>query len=233
MRKLDPIKHGEKRRQILEVAERCFLRDGFRGASISDICGEARMSPGHLYHYFKSKESIIRELIELHLQRVASRFDEMAEKENVLEAFLGEIDVWRKKKAKRNPTLIHEVVAEASRNPAIAEILRRRTQAVRDMLAGFLREGQKRGQIDRQLDPALTGAVLLSLIDAIDSLAKGDRQFNSVKAIDLLRTLFARFLTPPAIGLPKRPAPTPRQRRSKRTALETATRSAGNGRAID
>src|SRR5580704_11319022 len=106
MRKRDPIKHEEKRRQILEVAERCFLRDGFRGASISDICAEAQMSPGHLYHYFKSKEVIIRELTELHLQRVASRFEQMAEKTDVLEAFLDEIGVWRKTKVKRNPTLV-------------------------------------------------------------------------------------------------------------------------------
>ena len=224
MRKLDPIKHGEKRRQILEVAERCFLRDGFRGASISDICADARMSPGPLYHYFKSKESIVRELAELHLQRVASRFEEMTAKTNVLEAFLSEIDLWRKGKVKRNPALFHEVIAEASRNPAIAEILRRRTEALRDMLAGFLREGQQRRQIDRQLDPHLTAAVLLGLVDTIDSLAmNGDKQLNSAKAIDLLRTLFARFLTPPAVGLAKRAAPRPRQSRAKRAAVQAAT----------
>src|ERR1700693_2283682 len=163
--KLYPIKHGEKRRQILEVAERCFLRDGFRGASISDICADAQMSPGHVSLYFKRRQSIVCELTELHLQRLATRFEEMTAKRNVLEAFLGEIDVWRKKKAKRNPALIQEVVAEASRNPAIAEILRRRTQALRDILAGFLRVGQQSEQIDRQLDPDLTAAVLLSVID--------------------------------------------------------------------
>ena len=224
MRKLDPVKHEEKRRQILEVAEQCFLRDGFRGASISDICGEAQMSPGHLYHYFKSKESIVRALAELHLQRAASRFEEMTEKTDVLEAFLGEIDVWRKQKAKRNPALIHEVVAEASRNPAIAEILQRRTQVLRDMLAAFLREGQQRGQIDRQLDPELTAAVVLSLVDVIDGLAmKGDEKFNSVEGIGLLKTLFARFLAAPAVGFAKPAAATPRRPRARRAILHTAT----------
>jgi len=224
MRKRDPVKHEEKRRQILEVAEGCFLRDGFRGASISDICAEAQMSPGHLYHYFKSKEAIVRDLTEVHLQRVASRFEEMTAKTNVLEAFLSEIDVWRKQRTKRNPALIHEVVAEASRNPAIAEILQRRTQALRDMLAGFLREGQQREQIDRQLDPDLAAAVVLSLVDFIDGLAtKGDEKFNSVEGIGLLKTLFARFLTPPAVGLAKPAAAAPRRPRARRAILETAT----------
>jgi TetR/AcrR family transcriptional repressor of uid operon len=223
MRKRDPVKHEEKRRQILEVAEGCFLRDGFRGASISDICAEAQMSPGHLYHYFKSKEAIVRDLTELHLQRVASRFEEMTAKTNVLEAFLSEIDVWQKKKAKRNPALICEVVAEASRNPAIAEILQRRTQTLRDILAGFLREGQQRQQIDRRLDPDLTAAVVLSLVDAIDGLAmKDDEKFNSVEAMDLLRTMFARFLTPQAAGVPQRAAPKSRHSPAKRAILEPA-----------
>src|ERR1700730_2407332 len=223
MRKRDPIKHEEKRRQILEVAECCFLRDGFRGASISDICAEAQMSPGHLYHYFKSKEAIVRDLTELHLQRVASRFEEMTAKTNVLEAFLSEIDVWQKKKANRNPALLCEVVPEASRTPAIAEILQRRTQALRDILAGFLREGQQRRQIDRRLDPDLTAAVVLSLVDTIDGLSmKDDEKFNSVEAMDLLRTMFGRFLTPQAAGAPKRAAPKSRHPRARRAVREPA-----------
>jgi TetR/AcrR family transcriptional repressor of uid operon len=220
VRKLDPIKHEEKRRQILEVAERCFLRDGFRGASISDICAEARMSPGHLYHYFKSKESIVRELTELHLQRAASRLEKMAGKRNVLEALLDEVGVWRTTKVKRSPALVLEVVAEASRNPAIAETLRRRTEALRDFLAGFLREGQARGQIDRQLDPDLAAAVLLSLIDGIDSLAtRGDERLNSADGIDLLKTLFARFLKPQTAGSRELAAATPRRPRAERATL--------------
>ena len=41
MRKLDPVRHEQRRREILAAAGRCFARDGFRGASISDICAEA------------------------------------------------------------------------------------------------------------------------------------------------------------------------------------------------
>jgi len=56
MRKVEEAKHDEKRRQILKAAKRCFIRHGFRGASISDICAEARISPGLLYHYFENKK---------------------------------------------------------------------------------------------------------------------------------------------------------------------------------
>ena len=72
MRKLDPVKHEEKRREILNAAERCFVRDGLQGASISSICAEARISPGHLYHYFTSKEAIVSAMIEVRLEEAAA-----------------------------------------------------------------------------------------------------------------------------------------------------------------
>ena len=59
MRKINPDKHEEKRSQILEAALCCFARSGFRGASISDICEEAGIRSGHLYHYFDKKGAIV------------------------------------------------------------------------------------------------------------------------------------------------------------------------------
>src|SRR3546814_1079723 len=95
MRKLDPVKHEEKRREILNAAERCFVRDGLQGASISSICAEARISPGHLYHYFASKEAIVSAMIEVRLEEAAARFAKLAEGADVLSALFCEIEVPR------------------------------------------------------------------------------------------------------------------------------------------
>src|SRR3546814_2119100 len=95
MRKLDPVKHEEKRREILNAAERCFVRDGLQGASISSICAEARISPGHLYHYFASKEAIVSAMIEVRLEEAAARFAKLAEGADVLSALFCEIEVTR------------------------------------------------------------------------------------------------------------------------------------------
>ena len=50
---------SDRRNEILEAAQRCFVRSGFHHASMQDICAEAGMSPGKLYRYFPSKEAII------------------------------------------------------------------------------------------------------------------------------------------------------------------------------
>jgi AcrR family transcriptional regulator len=52
--------HVEARReQILEAAAACFSRKGFHQTTMQDICEAAQLSPGAVYTYFPSKESII------------------------------------------------------------------------------------------------------------------------------------------------------------------------------
>ena len=52
-----------KRQQILEGARRCFLAQGFDGASMNDIVKAAGVSKGTVYAYFPSKEKLFVALI--------------------------------------------------------------------------------------------------------------------------------------------------------------------------
>lgn len=77
VRKVVPEQHEGKRQEILAAAHRCFLRNGLQGASISMICKEAGMSPGHLYHYFPSKEAIIEQMADDYLAQLHGHFGGM------------------------------------------------------------------------------------------------------------------------------------------------------------
>ena len=59
MRRANAQLQSDRRDEILGAAQRCFVRSGFHGASMQDICAEAGMSPGNLYRYFPSKEALI------------------------------------------------------------------------------------------------------------------------------------------------------------------------------
>ena len=54
---------GVKRQQILDGAKRCFLAQGFDGASMNDIVKAAGVSKGTVYAYFPSKEKLFEALI--------------------------------------------------------------------------------------------------------------------------------------------------------------------------
>ena len=48
-----------RREQILAAARHCFLRNGLHDTSMQDLIGEAGLSVGAVYRYFKSKNEII------------------------------------------------------------------------------------------------------------------------------------------------------------------------------
>src|SRR3546814_368317 len=192
MHQLVPGKHEEKRREILHAAERCFVRDGLQGASISSICAEARISPGHLYHYFASKEAIVSAMIEVRLEEAAARFAKLAEGADVLSALFCEIEVTRS----GHPRLVLEALSEANRNPAMAKALQKHTKGVHSLLADLLGKGQAAGAIDPTLDRHMTASLLISMIDGSRTLSLRDPKLDVKEATKALQTMIIRYLAP-------------------------------------
>ena len=114
-----------RRSQILDAAESCFREYGFHAASISKISKASGMGAGHIYHYFANKEAIVAAIVARDLERLLILTAEVQAAENMLEALtlcaasgvLVNLD-------SAAAGLKLEIVAEASRNPAIAEIVR-------------------------------------------------------------------------------------------------------------
>lgn len=51
------------RQHILEVASKCFRREGVSAAGISGIMGKAGLTNGAFYLHFESKEALVREAV--------------------------------------------------------------------------------------------------------------------------------------------------------------------------
>lgn len=195
MRRVDPVKHEQKRREILDAAIRCFVRDGFRGASTTAICAEAEVSPGHLYHYFPSKEAIIEAMIDLGLAHAAERFEKILAAPNVIEALLADIE---ETSLRFRPVQILNLdgLAEAGRNPEFAKIIARHTKAVRHMWADFLRQAQNHGRVDPGLDPDATANILIAVIDGSRAMPIRNPKLDIKLNAAHLRTMLVRFLRP-------------------------------------
>lgn len=196
MRRTDPVKHEEKRRAILEAAKVCFLRDGFRGATISEICAEAGISPGHLYHYFASKEAIIGGLTELGLDMAVSSLGQMMESDDAVQALIQTLVSRKMEQSGNGRSLMLEIMSEAGRNPEIAKITEEHVRLLRGLMAGCLRKGQERGQIDPGLDPDVSAAVVLSVINGGTAFLGLDPTLDPVLAKALVGNLISRFLRP-------------------------------------
>jgi len=197
LRKVDPVRHEEKRAEILAAAGRCFARSGFHGATVAQICDEAGISPGHLYHYFTSKEAIIGAIASAGLEYARACFAEVAEDQDPIRALVLEFERLKALNSTTKSGVLLDVLAEAARNPEIGRILQGASEEMRQLLATFLRRGQARGQIDPDLDADMASALLISLIDSSKTLMIRAPTIDPRRSADVLDKLITRFLSPP------------------------------------
>lgn len=76
--KLEVIRE-QSRSKILSAALRLFSKKGFKNTSINDIAGEAGISKGLMYNYFKSKEELLEQTLLMVLDKIFGVFIPAAE----------------------------------------------------------------------------------------------------------------------------------------------------------
>ena len=59
--------YDKRRDSIVRVAARLYARQGFNGASVSDLAKACRTSKSLIYHYFPAKDDILYQVMAAHL----------------------------------------------------------------------------------------------------------------------------------------------------------------------
>jgi AcrR family transcriptional regulator len=80
--------YDQRRGRIVERAARLFARDGFLGASISELADACRISKSAIYHYYPSKEDILFDVMHSHVVALEEAALDVAETEAKAEAKL-------------------------------------------------------------------------------------------------------------------------------------------------
>jgi TetR/AcrR family transcriptional repressor of uid operon len=164
MRRANAQLQSDRRAEILAAAQRCFVRSGFHGASMQDICAEAGMSPGNLYRYFPSKEALIAGIAERDRAEVAQQFARADLSRGLFAVLEGLAHHHFAVRPREQVLLCTEVMAESRRHPDIARISAAFDADVRKWLGDLLRAAAARGDIPGDID--LDGVVTLLMIIA-------------------------------------------------------------------
>ncbi|MCA8888688.1 MAG: TetR/AcrR family transcriptional regulator [Parvularculaceae bacterium] len=143
-----------RRSRILNAAEQCFIASGFHGARMSQIAKAAKMSPGHIYHYFESKEQIIAEMVRAHAEEkkcMVVQFENAGDRfvDLMVENLESNVD------SSTDPfwsALMLEITAEATRNPKIAAMLREADSEIKSRVIAALLDGGDRHEIDMRIE---------------------------------------------------------------------------------
>ncbi|MBX9747846.1 MAG: TetR family transcriptional regulator [Hyphomonadaceae bacterium] len=75
--------YDERKQAIVTTAAALFASDGYEGASVSDIAKRGAITKSLIYHYYKSKEDILYDVMISHVQDLETAASEiMADKES-------------------------------------------------------------------------------------------------------------------------------------------------------
>lgn len=188
--------------RILEAAQTCFVRSGFQGASMQQICAECGMSPGALYRYFPSKEAIVAAICEADREDDMTCFGAFRDATSALDGLVeGAMAHITHTHNKGSAALFAEMRSESNRNETIRDTVDGHKQEIAGMIAPLVQGSIERGEIDPPVDLQTLLAVLMSVGEGIainDLPARGIPLDQIEKA---LRAMLVGMLRPTNKGL--------------------------------
>lgn len=136
MKKISPrLEKSERdalrRNEIIAAARQCVIRQGFHAASMAQIAQEASMSVGQIYRYFANKEAIVHAIVEGIVSQKIEWITGIGKTDNLPAILVARI-FDSNPEGHDDHILLIEVNAEASRNPVVADMVRRADTILHD-----------------------------------------------------------------------------------------------------
>jgi AcrR family transcriptional regulator len=190
----------QRREQILTAAAEAFAASGFRGTSLADVAARVGVSQPGLLHHYPSKEALILAVLERrdkedqeYLRGVFDGADP-----SVVELYT---TLCKRNAGRPELVRLYAVTAAESLDPAhpAHAFFEDRYVRIRSVVAQRVRSDQERGFLPRELDPGVTAAELIALMDGLQL------QWLMHPSIDMcaiLREHLARLAAPS--GVPNR-----------------------------
>jgi TetR/AcrR family transcriptional regulator, transcriptional repressor of aconitase len=140
-----------RRRQILDAARRCFVRNGFHATSMQDILGEANLSAGAVYRYFKSKDEIIAAIGFANVAAFTAAVEEVVQDDDPppLDEALGRLlaVLERLDEEQDHAKITLQAWGEALRSPALASRVEEGWAELTGSVAALVETYQERGDM--------------------------------------------------------------------------------------
>jgi TetR/AcrR family transcriptional repressor of mexJK operon len=162
------VRKADRRRAILEVAERSFLERGFADTSMSTIAAELGGSKTTLWSYFPSKDELFEAVIDSKIESFQAALDEALIPTGGTRAALSRFGhVFLNKILAPHSIALHRlIVAEAERFPTMGEAFAvRGPDRVRARLCRYMEEEMAAGRL-RQGEPLTAARQFIALLQS-------------------------------------------------------------------
>jgi TetR/AcrR family transcriptional regulator, cholesterol catabolism regulator len=151
----------ERREQLIDTALTVFAQKGVQGATVKDLAEAAGVAPGLMYHYFRSKEDLLRAALERRyfMPELRRRLAEATGRP--ASEVLSDVAIAFAAMLGENRALVRVVFQEALlANPLVAERVERGQREAIAAMTAYLQSRVATGEL-RPHDAAATARLLL------------------------------------------------------------------------
>lgn len=171
-RKKDNALHERRTQQVLDAARSCFIRHGIHKSSMQQICQQAQLSPGALYRYFPSKQSIIEALAALEHAENVELVDYLANADDPVRALIEAVpNLTKFLLDHEHARFLVEINSEATRNSEIFRAFDEVDSQLKNELVRIFKQAKKDGHVQTSANLQSAVTTLFALFDGIVGLA--------------------------------------------------------------
>jgi len=183
--------HDQKRDAILKIAAKSFANTGFDRASMSSIASQCGISKASIYHYFASKDELLFEVLDQHMQNLVQKLSKIKQLDHSPEDYFYDIilaflTVYSDAEDQHRTQIIAE--NELSK-PKLEILLKRQRQVVNMVSEAIIAIRPDRFRKDNELH-----AITMSLFGAMNWYYMWNGRASRQSRIDYARTACDLFL---------------------------------------
>lgn len=181
----------QKRESIQRAALELFRIHGIRKVSIAEIAEKANVNPVTIYNHFQNKDGLIRDIIDLLITSQWEKYRKILESKQSFSQKLEQIVAGKVESANFfNSELLQTALSADSNIREKVEMLYR--NEITPLLIKFIKEGQERGHIRRNL----SADAITIYFDMFISLARTHPELFSDKkqTLNSTREIWSLFL---------------------------------------
>ncbi len=172
------MRKGELTREhILDKAATLFNRQGFSGASLSDIMEATGLQKGGIYRHFESKEALALEAFDHAVGLVRARFTAaLADQRHAMDRLLAVVGVFRGYVI--DPPLpggcpvMNTAIENDDGNPELRRRARAAMDEWRSLVRRIVERGVERGELRPETDAEALASLTISLLEGAIMMSK-------------------------------------------------------------
>jgi TetR/AcrR family transcriptional regulator, transcriptional repressor for nem operon len=175
------MRKGEQTRQeIIRKAAPIFNQRGYDGAALSDLMRATGLEKGGIYRHFESKQQLATEAFDYAWQiALDTRFEGTQEISNTVDRLKQIVRNFRLRRAGLVPggcPLLNTAIDSDDGNSQLRGKARRALSSWLDRLRCIINDGQRRGEVRSDVDPAELATLIVSTLEGSSMVSRLQRK---------------------------------------------------------